>query len=317
VTQYIIRRLLLMIPVVMIVTVILFALIRLTPGDPIRDQFGLDVTPQNYAARKHQLGLDRPLPVQYADWLNNLVHLDFGRSIRTHATVRSVVFDRFPATLELAIFAFIVGLSISAVLGTLAAVYDGSIFSRCVTVFGLAAVSLPGFFFATLLVYYVQFRFRLMPLPRYIPFDKDPVQNLRFIVLPVIALSYAAIGGPTRIIRANVLEALQQDYIRTARSKGLSHLVIVFRHGLRNALLPSVTLLGLGVATLWEGAFIVETIFNWPGVGRLALQSLTSKDYPVVQTIVLLSAISFSLANLLVDVAYAKLDPRISYVGRQ
>jgi peptide/nickel transport system permease protein len=306
-----------MIPVILIVTVILFALIRLTPGDPMRDQFGLDVTPQNYAERKHQLGLDRPLPVQYADWLNNLVHLDFGQSIRTHASVRSVVFDRFPATLELAIFAFIVGITISAVLGTLAAVYDRTLFSMLVTVFGLGAVSLPGFFFGTLLVFYLQYQFRLVPLPRYIPFNEQPVQNLKFIILRVIALSYAAVGGQTRLIRANVLEALQQDYIRTARAKGLSQLTVVVRHGLRNALLPSVTLIGIGVATLWEGAFITETIFNWPGVGRLALQSLTSKDYPVVQTIVLLSAISFSLANLLVDIAYAKLDPRISYAGHR
>jgi len=317
VTQYIIRRLLLMIPVIFLVTLVLFMLIRLTPGDPIRDQYGLDITPENYAARRHQLGLDRPLPIQYVSWLGDLAHLDFGKSISTRQPVKQVVFSRFPATLELAIIAFICGLFISAVLGTLAAVYDRTVFSALVTVFGLAAVSLPTFFFAELLVFYVQFKWRLMDLPRYIPFNQHPIENLKYIILPAIALSYTAVGGPTRLIRANVLEALQQDYIRTARAKGLSQFVIVLRHGLRNALLPSVTLIGLSVATLWEGAFIIETIFNWPGVGRLALQSLRSKDYPVVQTIVLLSAISFSLANLLVDIAYAKLDPRISYGRRR
>ncbi|MHB8577384.1 MAG: ABC transporter permease, partial [Dehalococcoidia bacterium] len=198
----------------------------------------------------------------------------------------------------------------------LAAVYNKSIFGPIVTVFGLAAVSTPVFFFSTLLVYFVTFKWRLMPSPRYIPFNQNPLQNLRYIILPAIALTHPAIGGPTRIIRSNVLEALNEDYIRTARAKGLSEFIVVARHGLRNAMLPSVTLIGLGVATLWEGAFITETIFNWPGVGRLAITSLRGKDYTVVQAIVLLAALSFCFANLAVDILYARLDPRISYVGK-
>ena len=306
-----------MVPVVLLVTIALFALIRLTPGDPIRDEYGLEVTPELYQARRHQLGLDRPLVVQYLDWLKRLAQLDFGRSLSSSRPVKSVVFERFPATLELTTTAFIAGLAIAAVLGTLSAVYDRTIFSAAVNGFGLAAVSLPAFFFATLLVYFVQFRWRLLPLPGYVPFDRQPLENLRLLVLPAIALSYSALGLPTRLIRVNVLEALQQDYIRTARAKGLSRLQVVFRHSLRNALLPSVTLLGLTVATLWQGAFVIETIFNWPGMGRLALQSLRARDYPVVQAIVLLSALSFSLANLAVDLLYARLDPRISYVARR
>ena len=316
-TQYIIRRLLLMVPTIFLVTLILFVLLRLTPGDPVREQYGVDLTPELYQARKHQLGLDRPMPVQYVQWLNGLVHLDFGKSTRTHEPAKTVIFERFPATLELAGLAFGLGLAISIVLGTAAAVYNRTLLGPSVTVFGLAAVSTPGFFFATLLVYFVTFKWRLMPSPRYIPFDKDPLANLKFILLPVIALSHGAVGGPTRIIRSNVLEALTQDYIRTARSKGLGDFVVVVRHGLRNALLPSVTLIGLGVALLWEGAFITEQIFNWPGVGRLAITALRGKDYPVVQAIVLMAALSFSFSNLLVDVLYAKLDPRISYVGKR
>ncbi len=316
-TQYIIRRLLLMVPTIFLVTLILFVLLRLTPGDPVREQYGVDLTPELYQARKHQLGLDRPIPVQYVKWLNGLVHLDFGKSTRTHEPAKTVIFERFPATMELALLAFFLGLGISIVLGTLAAIYDRTFLGPTVTVFGLASVSTPGFFFATLLVYFVTFKWRLMPSPRYIPFDKNPIDNLRYILLPVIALSHGAVGGPTRIIRSNVLEALSQDYIRTARSKGLSETVVVIRHGLRNAMLPSVTLIGLSVATLWEGAFIIEQIFNWPGVGRLGLTALRGKDYPVVQAIVLMSALSFSFANLLVDILYAKLDPRISYAGKR
>ena len=316
-TQYIIRRLLLMVPTVFLVTLILFVLLRLTPGDPIREQYGVDLTPELYQARKHQLGLDRAMPVQYVEWLNGLVHLDFGKSIRTREPARKVIFERFPATLELSLLAFAVGLGISIVLGTLSAVYNHTLLAPSVTVFGLASVSIPGFFFATLLVYFITFRWRLMPSPRYVPFTHDPIQNLKFILLPVIALSHSALGGPTRLIRSNVLEALTQDYIRTAKAKGLSRMVIVMRHGLRNALLPSITLIGISVATLWEGAFIIEQIFNWPGVGRLALTALRGKDYTVVQAIVLMSALSFSFANLIVDILYAKLDPRISYVGKR
>ncbi len=306
-----------MIPTVLLVTVAIFTLLRLTPGDPVRDQFGIDITPQNYQARKHQLGLDRPLPVQYAEWVKGLLHLDFGKSTRTHEPARKVIFERFPATIELALLAFVVGLGLSVVLGTLSAIYNHTWLGPSVTVFGLASVSIPGLFVATLLVYFVTFKWRLMPSPRYIPFNKNPIDNLKYIILPVIALSHSALGGPTRIIRSNVLEALTQDYIRTARSKGLSEFVVVLRHGLRNALLPSVTLIGLTVATLWEGAFIIEQIFNWPGVGRLALTSLFGKDYPVVQSIVLMSALSFSFVNLAVDILYAKLDPRISYVSKR
>ena len=315
-TEYTIRRLLLIVPTVLLVAVVLFLLLRLTPGDPVRDQYGLNLTPELYQARKHQLGLDRPLPVQYLEWLDDLAHLDFGRSIRTREPVKTVVFERFPATLELAIIALVAGLAVSVLLGTLAAVYNKSLLGPIVTVLGLASVSVPVFFFATLLVYFVSFKWRLLPTPRYVPFTRDPLQNVKFVILPVLALMQPTVGGTIRIIRSNVLEALSEDYIRTARSKGLSEFVVIVRHGLRNAMLPSVTLLGLSVATLWEGAFITEVIFNWPGVGRLAVTSLRGHDYTVTQAIVLMAALSFCCANLAVDLLYAKLDPRISYAGR-
>ena len=316
-TPYIIRRFALMVPTIALVTIVLFVLIRITPGDPVSEQYGVNLTPEIYQARRHQLGLDQPLPVQYVRWLQRLAHLDFGKSLSTRVPVKQVIFDRFPATIELGVLALVISLIVSTALGTLAAIYNRSWFSACITFFGLAAISLPGFFSATLLVFFVTFKWRLMSTPRYIPFNQDPLQNLKFIVLPVTALSFVAVGVLTRIIRSNVLEVLFQDYMRTARAKGLSEYVVVVRHGLRNALLPSVTLIGLSVATLWEGSFVVETIFNWPGVGRLALASLRQKDYPVVQTIVLLVALSYSFANLAVDVLYARLDPRISYVPKQ
>lgn len=316
-TGYIIRRILLVVPTVLIVTVMLFAVIRLTPGDPATIEFGVEVRPEQVEAVRKDLGLDRPLPVQYASWLSRMFRGDFGRSTRERRPVLDAVKERLPATLQLSIVAFVVGIGVAIPLGTYCAIRPHSWFAKTTTVLTLASIAVPGFFFSTMLVFFFTYKWRIVETPRYVPFSEDPLTNLRNLVLPVIALSHGTIAVFTRFVRSSVLEVLHNDYIRTARSKGLSEWSVVGVHALRNAMIPSVTLIGLSLFLLWDGALITERIFNWPGVGRLTFNALTNKDFPVIQAVVFLSALSVCLGNLFVDLLYAALDPRISYVSRR
>lgn len=316
-TRYVVRRLLLMVPVVWVVTLVLFVLIRVTPGDPVQIEFGIEATEEQIAARRQELGLNRPVYVQYGDWVQRMFRGDFGRSLRAREPVATLIRERLPATLQLAVLAFAVGLAVAVPLGTLAAIYRDSWFSRLVTAFSLTSIAVPGFFFSTMLIFFFTYKWRIVETPRYVPFTEEPLTNLRNLLLPVIALSHGTIAIYTRYIRASVDDVLGQDYIRTARAKGLAEWTVVFRHALRNAMIPSITLIGLAIGSLWDGALITERIFNWPGVGRLAFTALANKDYPVVQAVVFISAVSFTLANLLADLMYALADPRISYVRRR
>lgn len=315
-TQYIVRRLLLLIPVVWLVTLALFVIIRKTPGDPLQIEFGQEFAPEQIAAKKAELGLDRPIAVQYVDWLGRTLRGDFGRSIRAKRPVSIEIKERLPATLELAALAFLIGLAVALPLGAYVAVRPASLVAKLTTSFTLASVALPGFFVSTMLVFLFTYKFRLVETPHYTPFLEDPVTNLRNIILPAIAISHGTVAMFTRYIRAGVRDVLNQDYIRTAHAKGLTEWSVVLEHVLRNALIPAVTLIGLAIPTLWEGALITERIFNWPGVGRLSFTALTNQDYPVVQTVVLFAAISVVLGNLLVDIAYAYIDPRINFGSR-
>jgi peptide/nickel transport system permease protein len=242
---------------------------------------------------------------------------DFGRSIRSQRPVSEEILERLPATLQLQLLAFSVSVTGALLLGTFAALKRNSVFATLTTGFTMIAVSVPGFFVSTMLIFVFTYKLRIFEHPRYVPFTEDPVENLRNIVLPVIALSIGGIAVYSRFIRASILDVLGRDFIRTARAKGLREWQVVTRHALRNALIPIITLFGLSVATLWTGAFITERIFNWPGVGRLATTALVNKDYPMVQAIVFLVTISYVFANLIVDIAYAAADPRIKYVNRQ
>ena len=316
-TRYIARRLLLTVPVVWAVTLVLFCLLRLTPGDPIRNQFGLDAPPEQVESARESLGLNRPIAVQYLDWTAHMFQGDFGHSIQSGRPVADEIRERLPATLELQLVAFVIAIGVALPLGTLSAVKQGSRISTAASAWTLVSLSLPGFFVGTMLVYLFTFKFRLFETPRYVPFTEDPVANLSNLVLPALALSYAGVAFYARFIRASVLDVLDQPYIRTARSKGLRPWTVVTRHALRNALIPVITLIALSLATLWTGAFIMERIFNWPGIGRLGTQALMSQDYPVVQALVFLVAIAYAVANLLADIAYTWADPRVRYDGHR
>ena len=312
-TQYIIRRLVLMVPIAFLVTIIVFLLLRLSPGDPVLVYAGEEHDPQSLAAIRHSLGLDQPLPVQYAAWITHALHGDLGHSIRTHEPVLSDIVQRLPATLELGGAAIVLSVTVSLLVGTISAMNRNSAVDLLATGFTLAGVSLPNFFLGLILILVLGLALRLLPPGGYVPFVDDPLDNLRHLILPAITLATASTAVNLRQVRSALLDALGQDYVRTARAKGLAERLVIVRHALRNALIPVVTLIGIQVGGIIEGAFITETIFFWPGVGRLAVDSIGGRDYPVVQAIVLLSALSYMSSTLLVDVLYAWLDPRISY----
>jgi peptide/nickel transport system permease protein len=315
-TGYITRRMLAMIPVALLVTMALFVMIRLTPGDPVRVILGEQATPETVVALRHKLGLDEPYPVQYAKWLSRVVRLDFGRSLGARIPVRQAITERLPATLELGLTGFVVGLVFAILIGTFAAVFRDSIFARLATAFSLVFVSLPVFLVGILLILLLSLHWRLLPAGGYTEFSKSPAQNIKHLLMPALVGALVVSATFSRFVRSSLLETLYTDYIRTARAKGLQELSVVTRHAMRNALLPVVTLIGLAIGSLWEGAVITESVFSWPGVGRLSVDALGRRDYPVVQAVVLIAAFSFMIANLLVDIAYAYLDPRISYGSR-
>ena len=312
-TTYVLRRLLLMLPVALLVTIGVFMLIHLSPGDPALIILGEDRSPAAIAQVHEQLGLDKPLYVQYFIWLDNIVHGDWGRSVTTHEPVAVAITDRLPATLELGIVALLWSLIVAIPLGTIAAVRRGSLSDQIATGITIAGVSIPNFFIGIVLIFTLSVTLRLFPFGGYVPLTTDPLQSLRHVMLPAIALGTAGAAINMRFTRSSMIEVLNHDYIRTARAKGASWRRVVFVHALKNALIPVVTIVGLQIGGIIEGAVVTETVFTWPGVGRLAVESIFNRDYTVIQGIVLLAAFSYMIANLLVDLVYGWLDPRISY----
>jgi len=278
---------------------------------------GEKATAQNYAALRHDLGLDQPYPIQYLAWVSHVAQGDFGKSLRNGAPVKGEIVARLPATLQLGATALVLGVVVAFPLGILAAVFRRSPLGFFASAFSQVGIAVPGFFVGLVLIYVFALSLRWFPPGSYTAFTDNPAEWLRRLVLPAITLSLFGAATQTRFIRSGLLDTLHQDYIRTARAKGFSDAAVILGHALRNALIPSVTLLGLQVGAILEGAFIVESVFAWPGIGRLAVQSLGARDYPIVQAVVLLAVFVFLTANLLVDIAYAYLDPRISFTRRR
>ena len=306
-----------MIPVALLVTIGVFALARLSPVDPVVVFAGEDRDPVQMEAIRQQLGLDQPLPVQYVAWLGHAVQGDLGRSFQNHQRVSEAIIERLPATAELGLAALLISVTFALGIGIISAVKRNSLvdlFSTSVTLMG---VSFPGFFLGVVLILLFSYVIpgRIFPPGGYTPLVQDPGANLRYLVLPAVTLATASLALNLRQVRSSLLEVFGLDYMRTARAKGLHERTIITRHALKNALIPVVTLVGIQVGAIIEGAVITETIFSWPGVGRLAVQAIPSHDYPVVQGVVLVSALSFMVSTLLVDVLYAWIDPRISYAG--
>jgi ABC-type dipeptide/oligopeptide/nickel transport system permease component len=312
-TAYIVRRLLLMLPVALLVTVIVFTLIHLTPGDPAIAYLGEEATPQAVAALRHELGLDQPLPVQYVIYLGNVLHGNLGNSIKSHEPVSQAIFERLPATFELGMAALLFALAVALPAGVISALRHGTGTGLAASIVPLVGVSLPNFFLALVLILVFGLYLRIFPPGGFISLTEDPGDNLRHLILPAISLGTVIAAINLRLMRSSLIEVLGQDYVRTARAKGLAERLVTVRHALRNALIPVVTVIGIQVGLLLEGAFVTETIFAWPGIGRLAVEGIFMRDYPIVQGVVLVAACVFMLASLLVDVLYVYLDPRISY----
>ena len=313
--RYILRRLVLMVPVAFLVTIGVFVLVRISPGDPALTFAGEERDPAAIAAIREQMGLNQPLPVQYVVWLGHLAQGDLGRSFQTHQRVLEAVTERLPATLELGLAALFFSVTVALIVGILSAVKRNSVVDLLSTSITLAGVSFPGFFLGIVLILLFAYVIpgHIFPPGGYVPLTQDVGDNLRRLVLPAITLATASLAVNLRQVRSSLLDVFGLDYMRTARAKGLHERTVITRHALKNALIPVVTLIGIQVGAIIEGAFITEQIFFWPGVGRLAVQAIPSGDYPVVQGVVLVSAFSYMFTTLLVDVLYAWIDPRISF----
>ena len=294
-------------------SVIVFSFLHLTPGDPVEAMLGMEVDQATKEGLRHALGLDRPLFMQYAVWIGRAARGDLGTSIRTHQRVSAILGEKLPVTLELTVAASLVGLIIALPAGVLAAVRRNSAIDLGAMGIALAGVSIPSFSLGVMLILLFALRWRWLPSIGYVSFFHDPAGALRHLALPAVTLGLGLAGALTRMVRSGVLEELGQDYVRTAKAKGLSFPSVINRHVLRNALLPALTVLGVQVSVLLGGAVITEQIFAWPGVGQLAVQAVQSRDYPVLQGTILVIAALATVVQLGVDIGYALMDPRIRF----
>jgi peptide/nickel transport system permease protein len=313
VLEYLIRRLALMVPTAFLVTVGSFMLIHLIPGDPATVILAESYTPQAAARIDQDLGLNKPLPEQYVIYLGKLLHGDLGASVRNRLPVTQAIGERLPATLELGAAALLWSLLVAIPMGAIAALRRGRALDVIASGLTVAGISIPNFVLGILLILLFGLVLRLLPVGGYAALTDSVPDNLSRLIMPAIALGTFGAAANMRFTRSSMIEVLNQDYIRTARAKGAGWWRVINRHALKNALIPVVTIVGLQVGAILEGALVTETVFSWPGVGKLAVESIFSKDFPVVQGIVLMAALSYMFANLLVDLAYAWLDPRISY----
>ncbi len=309
--RYIARRILFIIPVALLVSFMTFMIIHIIPGDPARLLLGEFATPQSLAALREQLGLDKPLIEQFVIWLWQLFHGNLGQSIQLQQPVLDAITQRLPITVELGVSSLIFSLVIAFPLGIYSATHRNTWVDWVVNLLILLSTAIPSFVLGLVLIFVFAVTIRIFPAGGYVPFDQDPLNNIRDLILPMVALGTGAVAGNMRQIRANMIEVLGQDYIRMARAKGIGERRINYLHALRNAIIPVLTIIGIQVGSIIAGTFVIETIYLWPGVGQLAVTSIFSKDYPVVQGIVLLSALAYMGANLLVDISYVLLDPRI------
>src|SRR5438128_4080942 len=307
------HRLLATIPVLLLVTAGVFALLHLTPGDPIDAMMAESVDAIAKEALRRELGLDRPIPVQYAAWMGRLLRGDLGHSIRNGEPVIENVSRRIRPSLQLAVLAMTVSVLVAFPVGIVSAVRRNRPVDRVGTTFALFGICMPNFLLALLLIFVFGVTLRWLPISGYTDPLEDPVAGLRSLVLPAVTLGLALAAVVTRTLRSSLLEALAEDYVRTARAKGLSEGRVVRGHVLKNALIPVVTVLGLQLGTLIGGAVITEYVFALPGVGRLVVDAVFARDYPLVQGVVLLIAVGFILSNLAVDLLYGWIDPRIRY----
>lgn len=310
--RYLVRRLLSLLPVFFLMTIIVFLLIRLVPGDPIDVMYGSEgMDEARRAVLTRDLGLDQPVIVQYIKWLGRALSGDLGRSYRAQMPVLDLILQRLPATIFLSLAALFFSVILAIPLGIISAVKRNTWADFGSMVFAIFGISLPQFWSGILLVLIFSIWLKWLPSIGYV----SPLENfgefISHLILPSITLGWSLAGTTTRLTRSSLLEELSRDYVRTARGKGLSERIVLWGHALRNALIPIITMIGLQLAFLIGGAVIVEVVFAWPGIGLLVVDSIFARDYPVVQGIILIIAVMVVLVNILVDIVYTVLDPRI------
>jgi peptide/nickel transport system permease protein len=312
--EYLLRRVLALAPVMFVVATLVFVLMHLTPGDPVSAMLGMDASASDVARMRSRLDLDQPLVFQYALWLGKVVRGNLGESIFLQVPVLTAVLERLEPTLLLTLLAiaFAVGVGIPA--GVISATRFGSAADQGIMVVALLGVSMPDFWLGLNLIFLIAVKFGWLPVAGYVSLSTDWLATLRYLIMPAFCLGFIQSALIARMTRAVMLDVLAQDYIRTGHAKGLSRERVVYKHALKNAMIPTLTVIGITFAIMMGGAIVIETVFNIPGVGRLLIQSVTRRDYPVIQGVVLLIAGAYVLINLLVDVAYAYFDPRIKYV---
>jgi ABC-type dipeptide/oligopeptide/nickel transport system permease component len=303
--KYIFKKLLMMIPILLGLTIILFLILHLAPGDPVHLVVGPNVTPEVYENVRRSMGLDRPLIIQYFDYLSNLVKGDLGSSILQHRPVADIVLERFPITIGLGVRALLLSFLIAVPVGIIAAVNRNKSADFIAMTFALVGISMPTFWFGIILLYFFAYKLGLFPISGY--------GTWKHLVLPVITMGLTDAAVIARMMRSSMLEVIGQDYIRTARAKGLREKVVTNKHALKNALIPVITLLGMRMGWIIGGSVTLEIIFSIPGLGRPMVDSIFSRDYPVVQGSVLILATSVMISNLIADILYALVDPRIRY----
>ena len=311
--RYLIRRLIQVIPLLFGITLLVFLLVNAVPGNPVSDlAFQPGVRPEDVEAIKRSLGLDQPLYKRYFLWVGNVVQGDFGNNMITHRPVINDIRERLPNTLKLTVAAFILAILFAVPVGVYAAVRRNTWFDNLATFGAVAGVAIPRFWFALMMILIFAVTLRWLPSGGTQAYGGGGLgDQLKHLIMPAVTLAIAEMAGWTRYIRGQMLEVIRQDYIRTATAKGLRERVVIFRHALRNALLPLVTLMGLSIPEFFSGALIIETIFSWPGIGRLTYDAAVARNYTVIMATVLMSAALTILGNLLADIGYSLLDPRV------
>lgn len=312
---YLVRRIALMVPVMAVVSMIAFSILLLLPGDPALAILG-DRESQNkelYATLRQELGLDEPIPIQYLRWVGRVATGDFGKSAYNRQPVSDLIVASLWPTLQLSLLAMLLALAIAIPIGVLSAAWPNSWADIVGTVFAISGVAMPSFWLGILLIFALAVWLRLLPPAGYVSPIQDPLQSLRLMILPSLALGLGLAAVLTRQIRSAMLEVMHQDYITTARAKGLHRGTVIRKHALKNAMIPVITVVGVQIGRLFGGAVVIETIFSIPGMGRLAVQSIFFRDFPVVQGVVLVLALSVLLSNLVTDMLYGFIDPRIRY----
>lgn len=311
--NFVVRRLLAILPVLLAVSLLTFLIASLLPGDLALVILGDQATPENVAALRRDMGLDQPLWWRYLSWLGHVLQGDLGRSFRTGQTVLQAVSERIPVSLELMLMAEFIGLLIGVPVAIACAARAGGAFDRFMTGSAFAMLSMPSFLTAILLIYLFAVELRWLPATGYVPFTEEPLSNLRFFVLPALTLALAEWPGIMRVLRSDMIATLQEDYIALAKAKGLKPSRILFVHALKPSSLTLVTVTGINIGRLLGGTLIVESIFALPGIGRLLVGAIYTRDLVILQGVVLLVACGFVIVNFIVDMLYAVLDPRIRH----